>query len=667
VPARWTQVVLRHRLPVLAAWLAVLVLGGVASSRLAPLLSNSFDVPGSDSERARQLLARDFGERPDGTFTVVFRARHPGDALLRQRLRRRVTAAAAAVPNAHVGRLRTGTGIAFVDVATPYDLQHAKAHTDALRRALTGTPRAYVTGQPAVQHDVDPVFAGDLHRGEAIAVPLTLLVLLLVFGLSVSVLVPFAVAACSVAASFVVVWAVAHELSMVAYVRNLVELIGLGLAVDYSLLIVHRFREELQGGATVDDAVARTMATAGRAVAFSGAAVAVGLGLLLVVPVPFIRSLGVGGLVVPLASVAVAATLQPVLLAVVGRRVLRGRREGPFWGRVARGVMRRPVLVAAGGSAVLLALAAPAAHLHLTPGSLTGLPSSVESVQGYDLLRDGLGGGIVTPTHVVIAPPAPAAARRLVDAIAGDGETLYVASGARPPYTVRGAQQVVVANRHDWGDAATRDYVRHLRTDLIPRAGFPPGTQVVAGGAPPQGVDFVDRAYGAFPWVVAAVLALTGVVLVRAFRSLLLPLKAVICNLLSVAAAYGILAASFRQPIEAWVPIVLFAALFGLSMDYEVFMVTRIREAHDRGASDHEAVALGLERTGRIVTAAAAVMVVAFLGFAAGRIEGLRQFGVGLAAAVALDATIVRALLVPALMTLLGRWNWWLPRVRGRG
>ena len=667
MPARWTQFVLRHRLSVLAAWLAVLVLGGFASSRLAPLLSNSFDVPGSGSDQARRLLARDFGERPDGTFTIVFRVRHPDGRSVQDRLRRRVTAGAAAVPNAHVGQLRTGAGIVFVDVATAYDLQHAKAHTGALRRALSGAPRAYVTGQPAVQHDLDPVFAADLHRGEAIAVPLTLLVLLFVFGLSAAVLIPFAVAACSVAASFVVVWAVAHDLSMVAYVRNLVELIGLGLAVDYSLLVVHRFREELRTGSTVDVAVERTMATAGRSVAFSGAAVAVGLGLLLVVPVPFIRSLGIGGLVVPIASIAVAATLQPVLLALVGRRVLGERREGPFWGRVARRVMRRPGVVAAAGSALLLVIAAPVIRLHLTPGSLTGLPSSVESVQGYDLLRNALGGGIVTPTHIVVAPPAPAAARRLVTAIAHDPETLYVASGSHPPYTGSGAQQIVVANRHDWGDDETRAFVRHLRYDLIPRAAFPPGTQVVAGGAPPQGLDFLDRAYGAFPWVVAAVLSLMFVVLLWAFRSVLLPLKAVVLNVLSVAAAYGILAATFRHPIEAWIPIVLFATLFGLSMDYEVFIVTRIREAHDRGATDTEAVALGLERTGRIVTAAAAVMVIAFLGFAVGRIEGLRQFGIGLAAAVALDATVVRALLVPSLMALLGRRNWWLPRVASRG
>jgi putative drug exporter of the RND superfamily len=485
-----------------------------------------------------------------------------------------------------------------------------------------------------------------------------------VFGLSLAVLVPFVFAACAIAASLGVVFLVAHDVSIVSYVRNLVELVGLGLAVDYSLLVVHRFREELAADGAVADAVERTMATAGRAVVFSGGAVAVGLGLLLAMPVPFIRSMGIGGLVVPLVSVAAALTLQPALLSLLGRRV-GTRREGPFWGGLARRIARRPAAWLATGTATLLALAAPALGLRLTPGSLDGIPATTESVHGYDLLRDGLGGGIVTPTHVVVAPAAPAAAHRLVDELLRERETLLVASGRRPPYVGGGAQQVVVANRHPWGDAKTRAYVRRLRRTLIPAARFPAGTRVETGGAPAQGLDFLDRTYGAFPWLVAAVLALTFLVLLRAFRSLLLPLKAVALNLLAVAAAYGILALSFRHPVEAWIPVFLFATLFGLSMDYEVFMVSRMREAHDAGAADGEAVAVGLERTGRVVTAAAAIMVAAFLGFAAGRIEGLRQFGVGLAAAVALDATIVRILLVPSLMTLLGRWNWWLPSREG--
>jgi len=667
VPERWTRLVLRFRRPIVAAWLLLLAAGALASPRLTPLLSNSFGVPGTDSARASALLARNFGERPDGTFTVVFRVRHPGNRLIQGQLRRRVAAAARSIPQASIGVVHAGGGVVFVDVRTPFDLQHAKRHTDALRHALAGSPHAYVTGQPAIQRDVDRVFVADLHRGEAIAIPLTLLVLLLVFGFSLAVAIPFLFAACTIGATLAAVYLLAHEVSMVSYVRNLVELIGLGLAVDYSLLIVHRFRDELARGGSRDAAVERTMATAGRAVVYSGAAVAIGLGLLLLVPVPFIRSMGLGGLLIPVVSVAAALTLQPALLSLLGAHAAGRRHEGPFWGRLAGAILRRPRVWLASGTVVLLALAVPAVHLHVTPGSLTGVPSSTDSVQGYDLLRSGLGGGILTPTHVVIAPAAPQAAARLVDTLAREPDVLLVASGRRPPYVGGGDQQVVVATRHEWGDARSRAFVRRLRDVLIPGARFPSNVRVVAGGAPPQGVDFVDRTYAAFPWLIAAVLLLTFLVLLRAFRSVVLPLKAVVLNLLSVAATYGILAAVFDRPIEAWIPVFLFATLFGLSMDYEVFMVSRMREAHDAGRTNRDAVAYGLERTGRIVTAAAAIMVAAFSGFAAGRIEGLRQFGFGLAVAVALDATLVRAVLVPSLMGVLGEANWWLPFRKGTG
>ena len=664
MPERWARFVLRHRFAVLAAWATILAAGLVAAAHLAPLLANSFDVPGTDSRRASELLAKEFGDRPEGTFTVVFRVRHPADRLLRARLRKRVAAAAGhAVPGGRLGALHTGGGVVFLDVATAKTLEQAKAYTSPLRAALRGAPRAYVTGEPAVQHDLEPVFAADLRRGEAIAIPLTLVVLVLLLGPTLAVLIPFLFAACTIAATLGLLYLLAHEISMAAYVRNLVELVGLGLAVDYSLLLVHRYREE-RTRLGAEDAIVQTAATAGRTILFSGAAVAVGLALLLIEPVPFVRSLGIGGLLIPLVSVAAALTLQPALLSLLGGGPARPRGDRGFWRALALRVQRRPVPFLAAGGAALLALAAPALRLHVTPGSLTGIPSSTESVRGYNLLRGGLGAGVVTPTHVVIRPPAQRAERRLVTALTHDPEVLLVASGRRPPYAAGDARQVIVGARHDWGAAASRRLVERLRDRLVPAAGFPPGTEVVAGGAPPQGVDFVDRLYGAFPWVVGVVLALTFAVLAGAFRSLLLPLKAVVLNLLSVGAAYGALTILFRHPVEAWIPVFLFAALFGLSIDYEVFLVSRMREAHDRGAPDMEAVALGLERTGPVVTAAAAVMVAAFGGFAVGRIEGRRQFGVGLAIAIALDATVVRCLLVPSLMTVLGRWNWWLPRPR---
>jgi RND superfamily putative drug exporter len=227
--------------------------------------------------------------------------------------------------------------------------------------------------------------------------------------------------------------------------------------------------------------------------------------------------------------------------------------------------------------------------------------------------------------------------------------------------------QVVVAGKHEYGEQPAQSFVHRLRGDLVPSVRWPAGVRVLAGGGPPQGVDFIDRSYAVFPWLVVAVLVLTYLLLMRAFRSLILPLKAVILNLLSVAAAYGALVVVFKwglysfQQIEAWIPIFLFAMLFGLSMDYEVFLVTRMREAWDETKDNGRAVVEGLERTGRIVTAAAIVMVAAFSGFIAGRVVGLQEFGFGLAIAIFVDATIVRAILVPSLMALFGRWNWWLP------
>jgi RND superfamily putative drug exporter len=496
------------------------------------------------------------------------------------------------------------------------------------------------------------------------------------------VTIPFLFAACTITATLAAVYAVAHRLSMVGYVTNLVELIGLGLAIDYSLLVVHRFREELRRGLPVDDAVARTMATAGRAAVFSGAAVSIGLGFLLLMPVPLIRSLGVGGFLVPLVSIAAVLTLQPALLSLFGRTGTRAvlfagllgteAAEGGFWARLARAIMRRPLLVLLVGGALLAAAAAPVAGLKLTPGSISSIPRSPESVRGFRLLAARVGVGAVTPIQAVVdggrpgavrRPPVAAAISRLADRLSRDPEVYVVARGRRPPYVAAGGRyaRVVVVGRHEYGEPATRRLVDRLRDRFVPAARFPAGARVYAGGAPPQGVDFLSRAYAVFPWLVLGALALTFAILLRAFRSLLLPLKAVLLNVLTVAAVYGLLAVIFRGPVEGWIPIVLFATLFGISMDYEVFLVTRMREAWDRVPDNAYAVAHGLERTGRVVTAAAAIMVAAFSGFIAGRVPGLQQFGTGLVLAIVIDATIVRALLLPAAMAVLGRWNWWLP------
>ena len=677
MPERWTRGIIRARFVVLAAWAAVLVVGFVASLHLSGLLADVFTVPGTDSARAQAVLQHEFGERPDGVFTVVF----PGEKTLLPRARASLAHAAAIIPGGHPSRLQVGRHVLFGEIDSTLDLQQAKGYTERVRHVLAAGPRAYVTGQPAIQHDLEPVLSTDLHRGEAIALPIAFLILLAVLGISLAVLVPFVFAGCTIFGTIALIWLLAHQVTMVSYVTNLVELVGLGLAIDYSLLVVSRFREELTADDDdVDAAVVRTMVTAGRAVVFSGATVAIGLALLLFVPVPFIRSLGLGGFLVPLISIAGAVTLQPALLALLGRRA-RGRtfrENGHFWERLASAIMRRPKRFLVVGATLLIAAAIPTAWIQLTPGSIQALPLGPESVTGLTLLRNQAGAGALTPSELVVGdarnPRVQFAIGRLAELIGRDPETSAVATGPTTPYTSGDWQRVYVVNRHEYGEEATQHLVRRIRNEWIPQARFPSGTPVHAGGGGPQGVDYLDRSYVWFPWLVLGALVLTYLLLLRAFRSVLLPLKAVLLNVLSVAATYGLLVVIFRwgagaatiglvhvSQIEGWIPIFLFAMLFGLSMDYEVFLVSRMREAWDETQNNERAVAIGLERTGRIVTAAAVIMVAAFSGFMAGSIVGLQEFGCGLAVAVFLDATLVRGILVPALMAIMGRYNWWLP------
>ena len=705
--ARWTRLVLRFRWPILGVWLLVLLAGGLATSKLTPLLSNTFTVPGTDSERARTILQDHFGDRSDGEFLVIYKV-HRGTPGVTSRLEQSIRSGAKAVPGAKATSLRQAKGgVLYGSILTTLNLADAKGHTHDILRRLHPPPGvdAYVSGQPAIQDELDPIFSKDLRRGESIAIPIALAVLVAVFGLSLAATIPFLFAAATITGTLGIVFIFAHYLTMATYVTNLVQLIGLGIAVDYSLLIVYRFREELAQGGSKDDAIVRTMATAGRAVIFSGATVAIGLALLLFMPVPFMRSMGVGGFLIPLVSVVAAATLQPALLSMYGRRGtkrvhvaewLRGRGlrlphlagadvEHGFWARLARAIMQRPLAFLAAGVALLVAAAIPVYALQLTPGSAQGIPQTPQSVRGLNVLRAAVGPGALSPSQIVIdagagksvrAPDVQPAVRRLRTELSADPEIAFVQSGLSGRFVDLSGryEQVIAAGRHEYGDEPAQRFVSRLRDRIIPAARFPDGVRVLAGGGPPQGVDFLPRSYSVFPWLIVAVLVLTYLLLMRAFRSVVLPLKAVLLNLLSVGASYGVLVLFFKwglgkslaglyqfPQVEGWIPIFLFAMLFGLSMDYEVFLVTRMRETWDEENDNVRAVSYGLERTGLIVTAAAIIMVAAFSGFVAGSIVGLQQFGIGLAVAIFVDATIVRALLVPSLMALFGRWNWWLP------
>jgi uncharacterized membrane protein YdfJ with MMPL/SSD domain len=708
----WTDFVVAHRGRILAVWLVLFVLGGFAAANLGGLLSNRFSVPGSESERGLELLKDRMGDRADGAFTLV--ATGVDGAADRAAVEAAAARAARAVSGGKAGPLQNAGGrVAYLQIATPLENQEAARITPELRSAIGAVEgvTTYLSGYPAIGHDTEDIFNEDLARGESIAVPIALLVMLVMFGTLGGIAVPVVFAAMTIPVTLGLVWIFAHVMEMAIYVTNIVALIGLAIAVDYSMLVVFRYREELAHTEDPRAALRTTMATAGRATLFSGGVVAVGLALLVFMPLPFMRSMGVGGLLVPLVSIAASATLLPALLAVMGRgvnrlriiprRVLERRAAKDvtgFWHGLATSIMRRPVLWFCAAGGLMLALALPATGLELTGGDNRGVPLTTESTRGLHVLQTTLGPGALAPHQLVVdthraggasAPDVVAAQERFVAELRREPEIIpetIVSPMLVPPAQARQANlvdadgrvlQIRAAGRHDGGEQPTIELVERIRDRYIPAAGFPRGTDVLLTGGPAFGVDFLDRAYSAFPWLVLAVLVFAYLLLLRAFRSLVLPAKAVVMNLLSVSATYGVLVLAFQHgwaepfglqqspQVEGWIPIFLFAVLFGLSMDYEVFLLSRIREEWELRHDNEHAIAYGLEHTGRIITAAAIIMIAAFAGFLAGSFVGLQEFGLGLAAAILLDATIVRAILVPATMKLLGQWNWYLPeRVR---
>jgi uncharacterized membrane protein YdfJ with MMPL/SSD domain len=695
----WTRFVLRHRWLVLATWLVVFVASGWASSQLGDLLTNRFLLPGTDTERAENILEDGFGQRSAGSFTLVVKGDGNAETLIPQ-VQVAATRAAAKLPTGRlVSTQALSDDVVAATIVSSLDPADAKSHTEAMRVAVGTIPGAetYLTGAAATEHDLDPVFEEDLQKGELmIAVPIAIVLLIITFG-TLAFLLPLVFAILTIPTTLGLIWIVANTMELTTYITNFVSLIGLGVAVDYSLLVVYRYREELRAGLAKDDALARTMETAGRAVIFSGTAVALGLSLLLFMPLPFMRGFGVGGLLIPIVSVLAAVSFLPALLSLVGAPLDRMRllpkswlehradHERGFWPWLATRIMRRPVAFAAAAVALLLVMTAPVLALEVGPGTNYGLPSELEGVKGLATLTESVGAGATAPTNVVVdtggaggasAVEIGAAVETLRQGLVADPQVAAVNFTTGDPQHVDPTGRylnVVVIGKEDYGTPASLDFVDRLRGELIPAAGFPPGATVVAGGGPPGGRDFLDLIYSWFPWLVLAVLAASYVLLLRAFRSLLLPLKAIILNLLSIGAAYGLTVAVFKwgwgepfgligyDQIEGWIPVMVFAMLFGLSMDYEVFLVSRMREEWDNGATNEEAVVAGLTKTGRLVTSAGLIMFAAFMGFAAGSIVGLQQFGFALAAAILIDVTLVRAILVPAAMKLFGQWNWYLP------
>ena len=695
---RWTRMVLRRRAIMVLVWLAITVAGAFATANIGEHLTTSLEVPSSQSAQADAILSSHFGENTQGTFSVVYRYKTSTPSQIAG-YKDAISEAAHVIPGSDVTVQKAIGGVLFASITTPLNLLHAAAYTEALRNAISGQGLigAQVTGPPAINHDVSPVLANDLHRGQLIAIAMALLLLILMLGISIAVIIPLIFAVASISLALSLIFLLSQRMLMVLYIPNIVELIGLGLAIDYSLLIIHRFRRELRDlpAIEVSEAINRTMATAGRTVIISGFIVSIALATLLLVPVPFVRSLGAAGIIVPLSSVLAAITLAPALLSLLGRRcvvtmgfkgvISKADVMNGSWARIARFVVSKPKAVFFSSLVTLAIIMMPIFWLSITPSSLTAIPANLESSKAVAMVTDRLGSGVITPNEITIdlgadnratTPSVDAARLKLAKQLSKNSEIFIVATENKPPFIDAGGRyiRIFVVGRHVLGEQESDQLVKVLRAIDLTQSGFSSDAKLYLGGAPAQGVDLIRAIINSLPWIIVLALLLTYILLARALRSVILPLKAIALDLISIAVAFAALVGVFRfgfassflqtyrlDQLEAWVLIFLFAILFGLSMDYELFLVSRMREAREAGATNEEAIVEGLAHTGGVVSAAAIIFLSAVSGFVTGHFAGLQELGIGLGIGVLIDATIIRGLLLPSAMVLLGRWNWWLP------
>jgi RND superfamily putative drug exporter len=587
---------------------------------------------------------------------------------------------------------------ALAEVAVKDDFATARNYYDDLRAKVRSDHlQIATTGYLATNHDFNYYLEGDLHRAEFVSLPLALILLLLVFGTVIAGLLPLGVGGLAVVGGLAAIGLLARATDVSTYAANIVTLVGLGVAIDYSLFIVNRFREELRAGRSVPESLAVAMATSGRAITFSGLTVAIGLSGMLFFQGSFLASMGLGGAIVVGIAVFYALTFLPALLAV---------RYG-LWHRIATWVMRRPVLTLVPVLALLALLASPFTQLRIANGDITQLPPNAESRKGYDLMQQFPGQGKTYLTVVVDYTNASPLTRDHIGALYDYAQRLRALPGVEAvesPVTVdprlnRAEYQALLSGPASAQPSQLRAFVqasvgphiavlslvsasrpesdtlRSIVTDLRQNISPPADSRVLVGA---YDIDFTDFIVNQLPYAIAFVMAVTYLVLFLLTGSLVLPLKAVIMNVLSISASFGALVFIFQQghlsrflnfspgPIDPSVPVLLFCTVFGMSMDYEVLLISRIQEEYRRTGDTRAAVAEGMERSGRLITGAAAIMVAVFGAFALANVLVIKSIGLGLAIAVALDATLVRALIVPAVMRLLGRINWWSPQPLAR-
>jgi putative drug exporter of the RND superfamily len=695
--SRLTQFVLRRRRLIGLVWLVAVLVGGYASSVLSGHLSMSFEIPGTHSDVADSAIIARYGsggsnpplvpvirlpagrtaEQPQtetellAAFTSASRVGVPSGS----RPSRVVSFASTGSSVFVSADGRTTFGLIFTPATAsqPAPVVQPAAVAAAMLRYLPAGSLVRVTGlgplTTAGGSSSGPGVGGEILIGALGA----LAVLAFVFA-SLLAVVPLLIAAASVTTAFLAILGLTYLIDVNFVVQFLVGLIGLGVAIDYSLLLITRWREELAHGMDNEAAIGRAMDTAGRAIVFSGVTVALGLLALIALPIPFIRSIGLGGMLIPLISVTVTLTLVPAVLAGLGPRLEwpRLRHEGTpsrGWTAWARLVVRQRWLAAGAGLAVLVALGIAALGINVGDASVNSLSQRGTAREGVVLLEHaGIPVGVLAPIEV-LTPAGKSPAAVFVAATAVPGIRTAVTPDG-PAWHRGGTALVEVLPTADGAGTrgqATLTAVRSALARAVPAA--------LIGGYTADLVDQIHSLYGDFPYVLAGLAVITFILLARAFRSLVLPLKAIALNLLSVGAVYGVLVLVWQDgygarpiwglpatgAITAWIPLFVFAFVYGLSMDYEVFILARMREEYDATGSTDEAVITGVGRTGRLVTSAALILFLAMAALASAPFTFLKIFATGVGAGILLDATVVRSLLVPAIVALLGRWNWWLP------
>jgi RND superfamily putative drug exporter len=564
---------------------------------------------------------------------------------------------------------------------------------DGLTAIKTAHPELaiHAVSNRLINQDINEVVNGDLDSSLKITIPATFAILLIAFGAVAAAVVPLVLALTALLAAFGLLGIYSHLLNPVSpYATQLVVLIGLAVAVDYSLFMVTRFRTERRRGVDTQRAIEIASGTAGRAVFFSGLAVMISVAALYILPDELFHSMALGTIAVILVAVVGSLTFLPATLAILGRRIdaLRvpyfGRErpeESGFWSRLVRAVMRHPAMTAAAATLALLLLSSPVLQLRLGSTDITAFPESIDGVQAIEQLRQHWPQGSTLTLDVYVTRADQLATQAAISQL--QAKVLQIpglTSAGDPVLSGDGTiDDVAFIMGGTINDPANHAIVREVRTAVVPAVfGALPDVRVYVGGEAALAMDSTRIYTDSLPLVFAFVLGLSFLLLLVAFRSLVIPIKAILLNLLSTGAAYGILVLVFQlgwfsdvlgvrptDVIEAWVPIFVFAILFGLSMDYHVFILTRIKELVDRGMGSNAAVAHGISATSGTVTSAAAIMVVVFGIFATLRLVIIRELGLGLAVAVLIDATIIRSVLLPASMRLLGEWNWYLPRFLG--